>query len=959
MTERKQEQVKRLITEENIHHPLSDEQIGRHLSVLRETVTNIRQDLGIPNSRLRKRNHIHAAIEEIRQKEPELSTSRLLHQLARKGFAISRNYLAGVTEKSTEPPKISTPKELPAALPQDFCRLIGFDRSLMKNIQQGTAAMLYPPQGLPTLISGDSGTGKSLFAECMYQYAVNHNVLPPDAPFLSLNCADYSDNPQLLLSILYGHKKGSFTGADRDSAGLVEQADKGILFLDEIHRLPAKGQEMLFSILDKGKFRRLGETNTEREASLYFIGATTENLESSLLLTFRRRIPMIIELPALENRSIQEKAQLIFDFFQEEANRTKCKIFVKSKILSAFAVKEYPGNIGQLKSEIQVTCANAFVEKINSGKKEINIDFSELLYNTLFHDRQIQGSPPGSAVIFQDTTFTPHISSARIHHTYPVFEDIYQKVELKYNELKNLGISSTETEKIIWTFTLNHFNLIKSGANAENQMGSIDELKYLLGETLCQIMQDFSVKISALYPGIEINKKILLYLALHLGEATKRTKYQQDIVNPNLAYIRGNFKPEYDLAAQLAAEIEEKENVHFSAGEIGFITMYIKEMLQVSDKKNKIALILVCHGKVASEMIAVVNQLMDVNFPIAIDMLFNTNPTKIFEKVIAIAQTLETDTGILFFVDMGSLVHIGEVVQKRTGIKARTIDRVDIVSVMEAVRKISIADQEADKTLDDIYYEIIGSRYAYPIIPAVETSKPPLIACTCLTGHGVAIKMQEMVAASYPNIKTVLLSALDEQLGSKLERLKRQYNLLAIIGTINPRIPGINFIPFETNFSTDKKLLLDHLMKQIKSSSLRNLLKEDFILLNQDCENKQTALEILSNLLFERGYATGEFLHSMLSREEMGSTCFKNKVAVPHGLPAYVNESSILFIRLNQPMLWDTNGNAINLICLPAIKNEDGSIMQDLFRALKDADTVNRLLRADSPQEFIAALCAK
>lgn len=959
MTERKQEQVKRLITEENIHHPLSDEQIARHLSVLRETVTNIRQDLGIPNSRLRKRNHIHAAIEEIRQKEPELPTSSLLHQLARKGFAISRNYLAGLTEKSTEPPKTSTPKELSAAMPLDFSRLIGFDRSLSKNIQQGKAAMLYPPLGLPTLISGDSGTGKSLFAECMYQFALSNNVLPPGAPFLSLNCADYGDNPQLLLSILYGHKKGSFTGADRDTEGLVERADKGILFLDEIHRLPAKGQEMLFSILDKGKFRRLGETNTEREASLYFIGATTEHLASSLLLTFRRRIPMIIELPALENRSMQEKAQLIFDFFQEEANRTKCKICVKSKILSAFAIKEYPGNIGQLKSEIQVTCANAFVEKINSGKKEIHIDFSELLYNTLFHDRQIQGSPPGSAVIFQDTTFTPHISSARIHHTYPIFEDIYQKVELKYNELKNLGISSAEIEKIIWTFVLNHFDLIKSNANAATQMVSIDELKYLLGETICSIMQEFSIKISALYQSAQINKKILLYLALHLGEAIKRMKYQQDIVNPNLAYIRENFKPEYDLAAALAAEIEEKENIRFPAGEIGFITMYIKEMLQVSEKKNKIALILVCHGKVASEMTAVVNQLMGVNFPIAIDMPFNTNPTKIFEKVIAIAQTLEADTGILFFVDMGSLVHIGEVVQKRTGIKTRTIDRVDIVSVMEAVRKISIADQEADKTLDDIYDEIIGSRYAYPMIPAGETSKPPLIVCTCLTGYGVAVKMQEMVASSYPSIKTALLSVLDEQLKSKLDRLKQQYHLVAIIGTINPHITGITFIPFETNFSTDKKLLLDHLMKQRQSSSLKRLLKEDFILLEPNCESKQTALETLGNLLCKRGYATGEFLHSMLAREEMGSTCFKNKVAVPHGLPTHVNESSIVFIRPKQPMRWDEQGNEINLICLPAIKNEDGGVFQDLFRALKDADKVEQLLSAGSPREFIAVLCTK
>ncbi len=67
------------------------------------------------------------------------------------------------------------------------------------------------------------------------------------------------------MSLLFGYKKGAFTGAEYDAPGLVEEADEGVLFLDEIHRLPPKGQEILFSILDRGKFRRLGETNAERK----------------------------------------------------------------------------------------------------------------------------------------------------------------------------------------------------------------------------------------------------------------------------------------------------------------------------------------------------------------------------------------------------------------------------------------------------------------------------------------------------------------------------------------------------------------------------------------------------------------------------------------------------------------------------------------------------------------------
>lgn len=67
-----------------------------------------------------------------------------------------------------------------------------------------------------------------------------------DAPFKSFNCADYYNNPQLLMSQLFGYAKGAFTGADQDHEGLVEKADGGVLLLDEVHRLPPEGQEMLF-----------------------------------------------------------------------------------------------------------------------------------------------------------------------------------------------------------------------------------------------------------------------------------------------------------------------------------------------------------------------------------------------------------------------------------------------------------------------------------------------------------------------------------------------------------------------------------------------------------------------------------------------------------------------------------------------------------------------------------------
>src|SRR5690606_9899895 len=182
------------------------------------------------------------------------------------------------------------------------------------------AAILYPPRGLHTIIFGETGTGKSVFARSMYEFALESKAMSQDAPFISFNCADYAQNPQLLFGHIFGVKKGSYTGATEDSPGLLKKADGGILFLDEIHRLPPEGQEMLFTFIDKGVYQPLGESGKEYEASVQIIGATTENSDV-LLSTFNRRIPMSITMPPLRERTIDERYQLVASFLQQEAHR--------------------------------------------------------------------------------------------------------------------------------------------------------------------------------------------------------------------------------------------------------------------------------------------------------------------------------------------------------------------------------------------------------------------------------------------------------------------------------------------------------------------------------------------------------------------------------------------------------------------------------------------------------------
>lgn len=305
-----------------------------------------------------------------------------------------------------------------------FEDILGYNGSLKVQIEQAKAAVLYPPYGLHTLIIGPPGSGKSFFAEIMYKFSFQNGRV---GPFKVLNCADYYNNPQLLMSHLFGHVKGAYTGADVDKIGLVEKADKGILFLDEVHRLPPEGQEMLFYLIDKGVYHRLGDT-VEKTANLMIIAATTEKPDSFLLKTFMRRIPVIIQLPSFEERPLNERIEIIVYLFKEEAKRLSLNIIVQPELISFLLSLQYDGNIGELKSIIQLLCSKAFLINYEAKRSFLKIDLT-LLPSIYFNAKR-------NKIINFDKFL---IISSEITKEIDKY-DLYEFLAMKYNELRGKGI---------------------------------------------------------------------------------------------------------------------------------------------------------------------------------------------------------------------------------------------------------------------------------------------------------------------------------------------------------------------------------------------------------------------------------------------------------------------------------------------------------------------------------------
>jgi len=210
------------------------------------------------------------------------------------------------------------------------------------------------PTSATVLLIGESGTGKELAASTVHEMSRRKR-----APFLPLNCGAVS--PQLIESELFGHEKGSFTGADRQHKGYFERANGGTLFLDEITEMPQELQVKLLRVLETGSFMRVG-TTTPISSDIRLICATNRVPEQAVADgklredLYHRLNVFPISMPPLRERGTD--IELLAQHFLDQLNKQEsaAKSFAPATIAALYA-HTWPGNVRELKNY----CQRAFI----------------------------------------------------------------------------------------------------------------------------------------------------------------------------------------------------------------------------------------------------------------------------------------------------------------------------------------------------------------------------------------------------------------------------------------------------------------------------------------------------------------------------------------------------------------------------------------------------------------------
>lgn len=605
-----------------------------------------------------------------------------------------------------------------------FSKFIGYNGSMEQVIEKCKAAVNYPVNGLTMIICGASGVGKSYLASLIHQYAVESGAVEKNAPFVVLNCADYANNSELLSSVLFGHVKGAFTGANEEKQGLLAEADGGYLFLDEVHNLSAENQEKLFLFIDSQKYRMLGDSKNWQTAKVRLLFATTEDIHSTLLATFRRRIPFEIRIPDFLERSYGERFLLVSSFFQNEAEILKKNICVDSEYFRRMLNLHEEGNIGAVKSRIKVLCAQAYSQQ---REEELRITTPGKESSDSFHfywNRPEKKKWMSSYQIFSNITgcFVPGMNYSKIEEVLDLFlQTITRRLEENKKE--------------------NNFCEIPPFRHYEEKCrNSINKILKSYGYRLNELEID------------EFYKMVIavLFDETFFGAAFKISGYEK----------KKYRKYEVMISRILDAVLEDyNDNVREFLQTI--LTVWLSDKVKV---KSKINALILMHGEhSASSMASLANEMIGDYVYEAFDMPIQVHTEELIVKVNDYVRDIETNEGLVLLVDMGSLERMYDKISRNVDGDLVIVNNVSTAFALEL--GFSLFDKA------DIYRitQMDMSQFNMKMQYYKGLSQKPNIIVSCISGEGIAVEIKEILSR-YVNTDEIDILTMD------YSELKKQLN---------------------------------------------------------------------------------------------------------------------------------------------------------------------------------------
>ena len=654
----------------------------------------------------------------------------------------------------------------------DFEKLIGSSSGLSYEVEQCKAAVKYPPRGLPILITGQNGTGKGFLASLTFEYAQNNGILTSKSTFQRFCCSEYEDAQQAL-DALFG-LEGS---ADpHESQGALRRADGGILYLSDVQFLGREAQDKLAQLLDTGGYNTADQTEAMQESSARLILSSCEEPETHLSKRLLRRLPVVIHMPALSDRPVEEREQLILRFFCQESERMKKEIFISNRVFDTLLQYEFPANIEQLKNCIQSSCANALVQQ--EAQQDELLIYLYHLPEYLMVTARVDGRYSDEQRSMMNVRSFGKDTIAQTVGQY------YDSILSEYDAYcSNHCDQDTLLRKLTQIFNDYSDYLVFSKRFANAKIDAIERVM----ETVFGVMSD---KYYLQLPGhFNYVFSRCLYLQMRLNAPD-----QDERVAGCLNLLLRLFPKEALLAEEISRMIEQSLDVSINGFSQLLLVLGLRQYSQ-DVRMDAIRGIIICHGySTASSIADVVNRLTGSRVFEAIDMPIDISVQEIAVRFKKYVNYVPGPKDVILLVDMGSLEDMNILLSGQTDLNLGIINNVSTRLALDVGCKI----QNHTPMREILEIACSGHVSTYKLME--RQKKKAAVLFVSEAGVSVARKMAELFYNSLPRqieVEFLGYDYLSLKHAEELAELKGKYDILFVSGTANPELKDVVFIPME------------------------------------------------------------------------------------------------------------------------------------------------------------------
>lgn len=670
-----------------------------------------------------------------------------------------------------------------------FSYLIGSESSLKNQIQLAKAAILYPKKSLSTLITGPSGAGKSYFSWLMYQYALQKGVLTKKAPFIKVNCNHYVYEEKLLIEHL-------FEKVSDEELSYFEQSHHGVLFIDNVHLLSAKARTLLFQYMDTGYYLNNGK---KRYVETILICACDENVSGTMLESYFQKFPMKISIPSLSKRTLQERFELIQRFFMVEAARIGKVLTINAELLRCLMLYDCEKNIKQLRNDITIGCANAFVREFGLDSSVLPVYISDFehyvrkgfLNYSLYRYELEEIIPENYSYSFHDSA----METAELIEDKKDQKNIYQQIRRRAQDLADRGVSDKELLSIMSIDVENMFKRYDKTLN--ETIINTEQLSKLVDATIIEAVQKFLHDASKRFNRV-YSSSVFYGLSLHLQKTADRVKRDHTIPTKHITDIVKQHKEEYVFCLEYTSEFERLLGIQLPIDEIVLLAMFIRDKSPVDEEKHPVVLVVMHGDSIAASIVNVVRQLLHIDTIYGFDLSLNQSMQDSYVELKNIVQKVDQGKGLLVIYDMGSIKELFKMIQDELGTQYRLVNMPTTLIAMEYARKSTFVEN-----LSELYSSVSTT---FETDMSTETKKTKVIVTLCHTGEGGAIQLKEYLIKwlQIEEYRIIPLALSDmEVLKQSISSIQEEYEIVSIIGSFDPNINNIRFISFSEVFNVE------------------------------------------------------------------------------------------------------------------------------------------------------------